>query len=116
MDLTKKKCVPCEGYADPLTDEEENEYLTKVSNWLINRDNEHRIIKTYRLLHFRDSIGFINQIADLAEDEGHHPNITINFSVVEIEIYTHAIGGLSENDFILASKIDEIFENEYKIN
>jgi len=116
MDLTKKKCVPCEGYTDPLTNEEEEKYLSQVSNWNINREKEHRINKIYRLLHFRDSMSFINQIADLAEDEGHHPNIMINFNIVEIEIYTHAIGGLSENDFILASKIDEIFETEYKIN
>ena len=116
MDLTKKRCIPCEGYTDPLKDEEEDKYLNEVSNWIINRENEHRITKIYRLLHFRDSISFVNQIADLAEDEGHHPNITINFSIVEIEIYTHAIGGLSENDFILASKIDEIFNVEYKIN
>ena len=115
MDLKKKKCVPCEGYSDPLINSEEDAFLMEVKDWKLVRDSEHRIIKEYSLVHFRDSISFVNQIADLAEDEGHHPNITIKFSTVEIEIYTHAIGGLSENDFILAAKIDEIFENEYVI-
>jgi 4a-hydroxytetrahydrobiopterin dehydratase len=115
MSLTKKKCIPCEGYSDPLNNLEEDKFLSEVKNWKIIRDGEHRIIKEYSLIHFRDSISFVNQIADLSEDEGHHPNITIKFNTVIIEIYTHAIGGLSENDFILAAKIDEIFTSEYLV-
>lgn len=115
MDLTKKKCVPCEGYSDPLSDSEEDRFLTEIKDWKLMREGEHRIIKNYSLIHFRDSISFVNQIADLAEDEGHHPNITIKFNTVIIEIYTHAIKGLSENDFILAAKIDEIFSSEYAL-
>jgi len=115
MDLTKKKCVPCEGYSDPLTDEEEEKYIQLLSGWRIEREGEHRIKKDYSLLHFKDAISFVNQIAELAEDEGHHPNIRINYNVVGIELYTHAIGGLSENDFILGVKTDEIFDSEYNI-
>lgn len=115
MDLTKKKCVPCEGYTDPLTEPEEDEFLSKVLKWEILRSGTHKIKKEYSLIHFKDAISFVNQIAELAEDEGHHPNITILYNLVIIEIYTHAINGLSENDFILAAKIDEIFLEEYQI-
>jgi len=115
MDLTKKKCVPCEGYTDPLSNEEENKFLSKVTDWEISREGTHYIKKDYSLLHFKDAISFVNLIADLAEDEGHHPNITILYNLVVIDIYTHAIGGLSENDFILAAKIDEIHNLEYTI-
>ena len=114
MDLTKKKCVPCEGLADQLTVEEENKFLEELSDWQINRDGVHCIKRDYNLIHFRDSISFVNKIADLSENEGHHPNITILYNLVIIEIYTHAINGLSENDFILAAKIDDIFDQGYK--
>ena len=116
MDLTKKKCVPCEGFTEPLTDAEEGNYLKELSGWKIYRDGEHRIKKNYSLLHFKDAISYVNQIAELAEDEGHHPNIKINYNVVGIELFTHAIGGLSENDFILGVKIDEIFNSEYHVS
>ena len=115
MDLTKKKCVPCEGMTDPLTESEENKYLAETPKWQIDRNGIHKISREYTLLHFRDSIAFVNQIAELSEDEGHHPNITILFNVVIIEIFTHAIKGLSENDFILAVKIDNIFDQEFNI-
>lgn len=115
MDLTKKKCVPCEGDAAKLSESEEEKYLAQISGWLIDREAIHRIKKDYSLLHFKDSISFVNQIAELAENEGHHPNILIVFNSVNIEIFTHAIGGLSENDFILAAKIDEIYNLEYSI-
>ena len=115
MDLTKKKCIPCEGYTDPLTVEEEDKYLTKLERWDINRTGTHSINQDFSLLHFMDSISFVNEIAALAEDEGHHPNITILFNLVKITIYTHAINGLSENDFILAAKIDDIFEVGYSL-
>ncbi len=116
MDLTKKKCVPCEGYTDPLTEPEEDLFLVKnIKMGNILRSGTHKIKKEYSLIHFKDAISFVNQIAELAEDEGHHPNITILYNLVIIEIYTHAINGLSENDFILAAKIDEIFAEEYQI-
>ena len=115
MDLTKKKCVPCEGSAAKLTNAEEHTYLNEIPSWAIYRDGVHKIKKDYSLLHFKDAISFVNQIAELAESEGHHPNISIIFNLVIIEIFTHAIGGLSENDFILAAKIDEIYNLEYHI-
>ena len=116
MELTKKKCVPCEGFTDPLTNSEEDKFMENVNEWKLNREGIHKIDRKFTLLHFKDAISFINKIADLAEDEGHHPNITILYNIVIIEIYTHAIDGLSENDFILAAKIDEIFTEEYSVN
>jgi len=107
MELIKKRCVPCEGYSDPLTNEQEEIYKNEINNWELDRKGTHRLEKDFSLLHFRDSISFVNQIADLAEDEGHHPNITILFNLVKIVIYTHAINGLSENDFILAAKMKQ---------
>ena len=112
MELNTKKCVPCEGLSDPLKNEEEDKFLDEISGWSIDRVGEHKIRKEYKLPHFRDSMVFVNEIADLSENEGHHPNITILFNVVKIEIFTHAINGLSENDFILAAKIDEIFKTK----
>lgn len=115
MDFSKKKCIPCEGFTKPLLIDEEDKYITSITGWKINRATEHRLEKEYSLLHFKDAISFVNQIADLAEDEGHHPNIYINYNIVKIDLYTHAIGGLSENDFILAHKIDEIFASDFLI-
>lgn len=115
MNLIKKKCIPCEGLTDPLSVEDEKKYLNEIGSWNINRENIHKLLKDFNLLHFKDAISFVNEIAELAEDEGHHPNISIFYNLVKIEIYTHAINGLSENDFILAAKIEEIFESEYKV-
>jgi 4a-hydroxytetrahydrobiopterin dehydratase len=109
MSLSEKKCVPCEGMTDPLSNSEEDNYLQMVSGWKLNREGEHNITKDYKLKDFVEAISFVNKIAEIAESEGHHPNILIKYNLVGIELYTHAIGGLSVNDFILATKIDEVF-------
>ncbi len=109
MQLTEKKCIPCEGFTNPLSNIEEEEYLKQISNWKLNKEGEHSINKEFKFKDFVNAISFVNKIADLAENEGHHPNITIKYNLVGIELYTHAIGGLSENDFILAAKIDQSF-------
>lgn len=108
MDLTKKKCVPCEGDIEPFSHEEENKFLNEVSGWELKRKHEHRITKYFKFKDFVEAIAFVNKVAEIAENEGHHPNLTVNYNLVGIELYTHAIGGLSENDFILAAKIDEV--------
>ena len=115
MDLNKKKCLPCEGLTDPLTDAEEDKYMANVGKWKILRDGIHKIERKYTLLHFLEAIEFVNKIAELSENEGHHPNISISYNLVIIEVYTHAINGLSENDFILAVKIDEIYNEKYSV-
>lgn len=109
-DLLKKKCVPCEGGVDPFTPEqikEHMEYLTAPWDVIDNIKIRHE----FKLESFRSAIEFVNKIADLAEDEGHHPDIHIYYKRVVIELWTHAIKGLSLNDFILAAKIENIFNN-----
>ena len=114
MDLTKKHCVPCEGGTPPLSDEKENEMLKRVqhdkntSGWLLLRYGTHRIRRMFRFKNFKEAMGFVNKVAEIAEIEGHHPDIKIVYNKVSLELFTHAVGGLSENDFIMAAKIDAI--------
>ena len=106
--LIKKKCVPCEGGVPKYSPEEANAQLTKLSGWHMTHDGE-RIRKDWVVKHFLAAMEFFNAVADVAEEEGHHPDLHLEgYRNVWIEIYTHAIGGLSENDFILAAKIDEL--------
>ncbi len=104
-DLLNKKCVPCEGGTLPITKEYAGEYMEKVPGWTLD-DKGLKISKEYKFKDFIGAINFINQVAELAEAEGHHPDIHINYNKVLLELSTHAIGGLSENDFIVAAKID----------
>ena len=110
MDLVKKHCVPCEGGTPPFSKEQEREYLAKVKNWSLITDGEHKIRRQFTFKDFKGSIRFVNKIADIAEQEQHHPDIYIFYNNVQIDLFTHAAGGLSENDFIVASKIDLISE------
>ncbi len=104
--LTNKKCVPCEGGVPPLTREEAEKLLAQVSDkW---RLGEKSISADFKFKDFKESMAFVGKVAEIAEAEGHHPNIQINYNKVKIELWTHSIGGLSENDFILAAKIDSI--------
>jgi 4a-hydroxytetrahydrobiopterin dehydratase len=108
MDLSQKKCVPCEGGIPPLRGSALKEYLAQIpAGWEAVEDDK-KIRKEFRFKDFKEAIDFVVKVARLAEEEGHHPDIFIFYSRVVIEIWTHAIGGLSENDFILAAKIDKI--------
>ena len=104
-ELTKKKCVPCEGGMPPMSDIEAEKMLKELNNWKIHSA---KLVKEYNFSDFKEAIKFVNKVADIAESEGHHPDITVNYNKVKLELITHAVGGLSENDFILAAKIDEI--------
>ena len=113
MDLTQKHCVPCEGGTPPLPDEKEDEVLKRVqhdnkqvSDWLLIRDGTHKITRQFKFKDFKEAIAFVNKVADLAEREGHHPDIKIVYNKVQLDLFTHAVGGLSENDFIMAAKIN----------
>lgn len=108
--LTSKHCVPCEGGTAPLTTDQEEMYLSAVPEWEINRDTSmHTIKRTFVWKNFTQAVNHINQIAALAEAEGHHPDLRLhNFKFLQVTLSTHAIHGLSENDFILAAKIDEL--------
>jgi 4a-hydroxytetrahydrobiopterin dehydratase len=114
-DLLQKKCVPCEGGVPPLTHEEVSILMEQVPGWnLFEEVNENlkktgmgaKISREYKFADFIGAINFVNNVAEIAEAEGHHPDIKINYNKVLLELSTHAIGGLSENDFILAAKVD----------
>ena len=107
MELAQKKCVPCEGGMPPMTKEEAREYLAQVIGWQLP-DDAKSISKTFKWKDFKEAMAFVNQIAQIAEAEGHHPDIHISWNKVKLELKTHAIRGLSENDFILAAKIDRL--------
>ncbi len=105
-DLKHKKCVPCEGGVKPLTPDEYGSYLrNELSGWA--DFDERWIEKEYKFKNFKEALAFVNKVGDIAESEGHHPDINLHgWNKVKLTLSTHAISGLSENDFILASKID----------
>ena len=107
-ELVRKKCAPCEGGVPKLTLEEATALLKNVAGWTLCHDGE-RIRHEWRAKNFMAGIDFFNAVAKLAEEEGHHPDLHLEgYRNVVIEVWTHAIGGLSENDFILAAKINQI--------
>jgi len=107
MDLTKKHCEPCEGGTKPFKTVEANKYLSLLkTEWELLDEDEKKIRKKFKFETFRDAISFINKVSDIAEKEDHHPNIFNSYNRVTITLFTHSIGGLSVNDFILASKIE----------
>jgi 4a-hydroxytetrahydrobiopterin dehydratase len=106
-ELAKKKCVPCEGGVKPLNLQEASRFLAEVPGW--NLQNEAKSIdREFRFNTFMDAMEFVSQVADIAELEDHHPDIHISYNKVRLELSTHAIKGLSENDFILAAKINQL--------
>jgi len=109
-DLISKKCVPCEGGVIPFDISEIHKYQKKVDGWDIieNKDKVFILEKKFEFKNFLDSQKFINEVGKISEDEGHHPDIMFGWGYAKINITTHAIKGLSENDFILAAKIDQL--------
>tara|TARA_B100001109_G_scaffold33712_1_gene26470 strand:+ start:1101 stop:1445 length:345 start_codon:yes stop_codon:yes gene_type:complete len=109
-DLTNKKCLPCEGGVIPFDISEIHKYQKKVDGWNINKDKENifYLCKKFNFKNFLLSQEFVNEVGKISEDEDHHPDISFGWGYAEIKITTHAIKGLSENDFILAAKIDKI--------
>ena len=105
--LTKKHCEPCSGETPPLKPDEIFRLHQQVSDWEVTTGR--KLVRRFVLEDFMDAIAFVNRVAEIAEAEDHHPNITIDYKRVTFTIWTHAINDLSENDFILASKIDEAF-------
>jgi 4a-hydroxytetrahydrobiopterin dehydratase len=107
MDLSTKKCKPCEGGIEPLNLNEIEEYKKNIQNdWNVTENR--KITKEYSFVNYRHAMDFVNKVADLAEEEGHHPVMHISYAKVVIDLWTHAVNGLSENDFILAFKIDKL--------
>ena len=113
MDLTKKKCVPYRGSEPSLKKAEIRRYLSKLGkDWRVEfppAGEPEKLVKEFEFKDFVTAISFVNKVADLAEAEGHHPNIYIHsYKKVRIELWTHKIGGLHENDFIMAAKIEKL--------
>jgi 4a-hydroxytetrahydrobiopterin dehydratase len=108
--LKDKKCVPCEGGVIPFDISEIHKYQKKVDGWDVSKDNKQNFFlnKRFNFSNFIESQEFINKVGEISENEGHHPDISFGWGYAEIKITTHAIEGLSENDFILAAKIDQL--------
>lgn len=107
MSLTQKTCVPCQGGIPPLTPDEAQGFMDQVPGWALS-DTSDRINRKFAFDDFVASLDFVNKVGALAEAEGHHPDITFGWGYAEIEVFTHKIKGLHENDFILAAKINEL--------
>lgn len=106
QDWVHKRCKPCEGMAKPFTRTEAEAYLRSLQGWSLNDDGK-AIRKEYQFKNFKEVIAFFNQIAQVSEEENHHPDLKIGYNRVGVELSTHSIKGLSENDFILAAKFDQ---------
>ena len=109
-DLLNRKCKPCEGGVAPFDISEIHKYQKKIDGWNVikNKNEIYFLEKKFEFKNFLKSQEFVNKVGDVSEEEGHHPDITFGWGYAKIKITTHAIEGLSENDFILAAKIDQI--------
>ena len=110
--LAAKNCVPCRGGTPPLKGEALAGYKKQVRGWQVT--SEHHIAKSYDFPDFKSALAFVNRIGDLAEQQGHHPDIRLGWGKVKVILWTHAIDGLSESDFIMAAKIDDLAKNSQK--
>lgn len=116
-DLRVKRCVPCEGGIPPLREEEIAQLLPQVSAWGVVPTEDPKagtqvktLQRSVRFSDFKTAMAFLNDVAQLAEAEGHHPDFCVHYNRVDFTLWTHAIGGLHDNDFILAAKIDDLVE------
>ena len=109
-DLSEKKCVPCEGGIPAFDISKIHEYIKKVDGWEVNQDasSNYFLIKEFKFENFLKSQNFVNKVGEIAEKEGHHPDIWFGWGYAKIKIFTHAIKGLHESDFVLAAKVDKI--------
>lgn len=112
MDLRNKHCVPCEKGGKPLEKTRIDELMKDIKAWNLIDTDTLKIEKTIAFVDFKSALGFVNEVGDLAEFEGHHPDINLHtWNKVTISLYTHAVKGLSENDFIMAAKIDQLLKD-----
>jgi 4a-hydroxytetrahydrobiopterin dehydratase len=105
--LTQQKCVPCEGGVEPLKRVEFEKYLEQVAQWRVLEDKE--LEREFKFKDFNEALGFVNRVGEIAEQERHHPDLYLHgWNKLRINLMTHAIGGLSINDFVMAAKIDQM--------
>ncbi len=107
-DLASRKCQACEAGTPALKGAELRKLYGQLEDWIMV--NEHHLEKEYRFPDFREALAFVNRVGEIAEEEGHHPDIFLTWGKVQLTLWTHSVGGLSENDFILAAKADEALE------
>jgi len=105
-ELASRECVPCRGGVPPLKGEQITRLLSELNGWKVVE--EHHLKKDYKFADFREAQDFVNRVGNLAEEQGHHPDICFGWGQAEITIWTHKIDGLTESDFILAAKIDSL--------
>jgi 4a-hydroxytetrahydrobiopterin dehydratase len=106
-DLARRKCQPCEGGTKPFTAEESKKLLKDLKGWTIENG---RLTKTYSFENYYQTMAFVNTLAWISHREDHHPDLGVHYNKCRVEYWTHAIGGLSENDFICAAKCEALFE------
>jgi len=104
--LAQKHCKPCQGGQAPLTGMQYRMYLAEVPDWQVVAD--HHLTRSFSFHDFAAALAFVNQVGELADTEGHHPDIYLSWGKVRIDLWTHKIDGLSEADFVLAAKIDQL--------
>ena len=105
-ELAERQCVPCRGGVPPMKGEQINEMSSQLPDWQVV--NEHHLQRSYRFQDFRETLDFVNRVGELAEEQGHHPDICFGWGKADITIWTHKIDGLTESDFVLAAKIDKL--------
>ena len=111
--LSARECVPCRGGVPPMKGEEIQDLLSQLSGWEVV--GEHHLRKEYKFKNFRETLDFVNRVGELAEEQGHHPDICFGWGKAEITIWTHKIDGLTESDFILAAKIDNLSGTDFSL-
>jgi 4a-hydroxytetrahydrobiopterin dehydratase len=107
-DLASKNCVPCRGGVPPLGGEALRSLQAQVPGWSV--EEGHHLTKNFKFPDFRQALAFVNRVGELAEEQGHHPDLFLAWGKVGVKIWTHAINGLTESDFILAAKIDRLHQ------
>ncbi len=106
-DLAHKSCRPCEGGVAPMTAEHARALLAQVPDWALDEPGR-LLVRTFRFRNFYETMAFANAVAFVANREDHHPDLTLSYKECRVHYQTHAVGGLSENDFICAAKIDRL--------
>lgn len=105
-DLAQRECVPCRGGVPPMDGAQIKAFSAQVPDWQVVE--EHHLAKSYQFKNFRETLDFVNRVGELAEAQGHHPDICFGWGKADITIWTHKINGLTESDFVLAAKIDRL--------
>lgn len=113
MRLADRSCAPCPPGTPPLSTGEVDRLAVEVPDWVIE---DGKLTRTFRLGTFPDAVRFVDEIATVSETERHHPDLAIRYDHVRVEIWTHSVGGLSENDYILAAKIDDLAHDQTAVD